>query len=96
MDQTHGRTGLLAGLLLLAASFWLLYRHVIQKLVYDWGTDDNYSHGFLIVPIAAYLAWERRDRLAAAVPQAERGSAWSSSSAASPCSWRACWAPSSS
>jgi exosortase len=69
MEQTHGRTGILAGLLLLVASFWLLYRHVIQKLVSDWGTDDNYSHGFLIVPIAAYLAWERRDRLAAAVPK---------------------------
>jgi exosortase len=35
------------------------------KLVTDWKNDDNYSHGFLIVPIAAYLVWERRERLAA-------------------------------
>ena len=27
-------------------------------------TDDNYPHGFLIVPIALCLAWERRARLA--------------------------------
>jgi exosortase len=34
--------------------------------VYDWYNDDNYSHGFLIIPIAAYLAWERRAKLFAA------------------------------
>jgi len=51
---------------LLLASFALLYRHVIVKLVHDWATDDNYSHGFLIVPIALYLVWERRRRLRAA------------------------------
>ena len=44
----------------LAVSFGLLYRNVIAKLVYDWSNDENYSHGFLIVPLAAYLAWERR------------------------------------
>jgi exosortase len=53
---------------LLVVSFAVLYRDVIAKLLFDWGHDDNYSHGFLIVPIAAYFAWERRDRLAAAVP----------------------------
>ena len=47
-------------------AFGLLYREVIDKLVYDWANDGNYSHGFLIVPIAAYFAWERRHRLLAA------------------------------
>lgn len=41
----------------------MLFHEVIAKLVQDWATDDNYSHGFLIVPISLYLAWERRDRL---------------------------------
>ena len=45
------------------AGFALLYRHVVAKLVHDWANDDNYSHGFLIVPIALYFAWERRQRL---------------------------------
>jgi exosortase len=36
---------------------------VIGKLVFDWEHDDNYSHGFLIVPIALYFAWERREQL---------------------------------
>ena len=34
------------------------------SLVGVWYTDDNYSHGFLIVPLAIYLAWERRAVLA--------------------------------
>jgi exosortase len=56
----------LIGLLI---SFAVLYRNVIAKLVYDWGHDDNYSHGFLIVPIALYFAWERRQRLLDAARQ---------------------------
>src|SRR4030095_3756079 len=48
------------------ASFLLLYWGVISRLVHDWANDDNYSHGFLIVPLALYFAWERRDRVAAA------------------------------
>ena len=44
----------------------VVYLPMLQKLVYDWGHDDNYSHGFLIVPIAAYFVWERRADLVAA------------------------------
>jgi exosortase len=49
---------------LLLCSFGLLYFHVVVKLVHDFATDDNASHGFLIVPLALYLAWERRGQLA--------------------------------
>ncbi len=51
---------------LVAGGFVLLYWEVVVKLVLAWYTDDNYSHGFLIVPIAAYLAWERRAKFFAA------------------------------
>ena len=44
----------------------ILYWEVVQELVRVWSTDTNYSHGFLIPPIAAFLAWERRDRFLAA------------------------------
>jgi exosortase len=44
----------------------ILYRDVVPELVRAWGTDDNYSHGYLIPPIAAYLAWERRRQFSAA------------------------------
>ena len=43
--------------------FVILYYQVITKLVSDWWNDDNYSHGFLIVPIALYFVWERRAAL---------------------------------
>jgi exosortase len=52
----------------LAVSFALLFRPVIVKLVHDWATDENYSHGFLIVPLAVYLVWERRTQLKALTP----------------------------
>src|SRR5947207_9978536 len=62
--NTSQKHWLAAGLL--GVGFALLYWHVAAKLVFDWYNDDNYSHGFLIIPIALYLAWERRARLRAA------------------------------
>ena len=54
--------------LLLLAGGWL-FSGVILGLVNDWAHDDNYSHGFLIVPLAAYFVWERRGQLASAAPK---------------------------
>ena len=48
------------------AAVFLTYWNVLVELVRAWSTDDNYSHGFFIVPLAAYFAWERRHALAAA------------------------------
>jgi exosortase len=41
-------------------SFLLLFGPVLLELVHDWSADDNYSHGFLIIPLAVYFAYERR------------------------------------
>ncbi len=60
---------LLLPFLLLVGSLAILYRDVVAKLVHDWWFDDNYSHGFLIVPLALYFAWERRDRFTRAAKQ---------------------------
>jgi exosortase len=56
----------IAAAALIAIGVLILYADVLTKLLLAWRTDDNYSHGFFIVPIALYLAWERRDQLAAA------------------------------
>ena len=48
----------------MAASFVALYYGVAARLVHDWIHDDNYSHGFLIVPLALFFVWERRSVLA--------------------------------
>ena len=53
-----------AGLVL--GGLLLVYWPVITGLIDAWSTDDNYSHGFFIVPLAAYFAWERRRAFAAA------------------------------
>jgi exosortase len=50
-------------------SFLVLYWPVLVRLWHDWATDDNYSHGFLIVPLAAFFAWERRNRVTALPPR---------------------------
>lgn len=36
----------------------------LSEAWYDWSTEPDYSHGFLVAPIAAFLLWERRDKLA--------------------------------
>jgi exosortase len=49
--------------------FGILYAPVLLRLGQDWARDDNYSHGFLILPLAAYFAYERRHQLANAAPK---------------------------
>lgn len=49
--------------LLLSASLLLLYYPVIWKLILDWEVDPNYSHGYFIPFIAAYMIWTRKERL---------------------------------
>jgi exosortase len=64
-DRSINTAPLLAfGLVMVALV--LTYWDVLFELVRAWSTDDNYSHGFFIVPLAAYFAWERRHALAAA------------------------------
>ena len=40
-------------------------------MVGNWYEVEDYSHGFLIVPLALYFAWERRGDLADARDRAE-------------------------
>ena len=63
-----GHPGTLAALLLAIGLGWL-YADVVAGLVRQWRTDDNYSHGFFVVPLALYFGWERRAALARAATQ---------------------------
>jgi exosortase len=63
MSDTVGKVGAWG---LAIVGFALLYAQVLSRLVSDWATDDNYSHGFIILPFAIFFAWERRGRLARA------------------------------
>ena len=49
---------------LLVAVLVALYAPVLLRLVRQWYTDPDYSHGFLVPFLSAYLIWQRRDKLA--------------------------------
>jgi exosortase len=50
---------------LAGAIFWM-YGGIVSSLARQWASDDNYSHGFFVVPLALYFAWERRAELTVA------------------------------
>jgi exosortase len=41
----------------------ILYHRVAMKLVYDWYTLTDYSHGFLVPLFSVFLLWEKRKAL---------------------------------
>jgi exosortase len=52
-----------ATMVLLIVSFIILYGKIMAKLFYDWSIDNNYSHGYLIIPLSLYFIYERRLKL---------------------------------
>src|SRR6186713_3374352 len=53
-------------LIAIALACAFTYGAVFASLVRQWASDDNYSHGFFVIPLAVYFAWRRRDALARA------------------------------
>lgn len=51
---------------LLGAGFLLVYAPLFPELVRDWSGGGDFSHGFLVLPLAAWLIWDRRERIVAA------------------------------
>jgi exosortase len=43
-----------------AVSIVALYAQTLTSLARQWASDDDFSHGFFVIPIAAYFVWERR------------------------------------
>jgi exosortase len=50
---------------IIAALLILIYLPTLYDLIVDWSIDSNYSHGFLVPIISAYLLWKKRKELAA-------------------------------
>jgi exosortase len=51
---------------LLAVVLTAVYWEIAVGLVRQWAADDNYTHGFLIPPLALFFAWQQRSALARA------------------------------
>jgi exosortase A len=58
----------LAALAIGTVLWGVLFRAEIAHAIHIYETDLAYNHGWLIAPIAAWLAWTRRHRLAALSP----------------------------
>lgn len=54
-----------AALAAVGAAAVIVYGPVLSSLVRQWASDENYSHGFIVIPFAVYFAWRDRRRLAA-------------------------------
>ena len=50
---------------ILAALLVAIYYRIAGKLVYDWYTIPDYSHGFLVPLFAGYLVWDKRKAISA-------------------------------
>jgi exosortase A len=59
----------IAFLALGALAFGLAFHVEVARAVQVWDESTAYNHCFLIIPISAYLIWERRKVLAASAPQ---------------------------
>src|ERR1700730_9707735 len=53
----------LVGLVVTGALIVVCYSGVLSHLAARWSTEANYSHGFLVPFISAWLLWHRRDLL---------------------------------
>ncbi len=57
------RTRDFAGPAILLAGLLALYGGPLVDLANHWNRDANYSHGYLILPAAAWMVWRDRSRL---------------------------------
>ena len=57
----------------IAALLFVVYRGVFPTLWRTWRENENYSHGYLVPPVVAFLFWVERRRFARAIGA---GSAW--------------------
>jgi exosortase len=62
-DQGTSRAFLASSLVVSALGLAWVYASSLATLVDRWSRDDNYSHGFFVLPIVAVILWRRRDRL---------------------------------
>lgn len=63
----------LGSLILVVAWMLFLYRDTGVAMVSIWARSDTFAHAFLVPPIAFWLAWRQRHRIAAHTPRPSAG-----------------------
>jgi exosortase len=61
MSGSTRRTAIVIAALTVSTAW--LYAPIMSSLVRQWASDGNYSHGFFVLPLALFFAWERRAAL---------------------------------
>jgi len=64
-EQTARRWALV-GMAISGTLACVVFAPILYYMVLHWHAVDDYSHGFIIAPLAVYFAWERRAQLRAA------------------------------
>jgi exosortase len=54
-----------AALAWFVALLTLAYFPVLRHLVEQWSADEDFSHGFFVPPVAAFIVWQRREQILA-------------------------------
>lgn len=55
----------------LAISFIAAFSPIFSELINIWSVDEDYSHGFFVIPIVLYLIWQRKDEFCGLVEKNE-------------------------
>jgi exosortase len=62
-DVQTGRRFAIASALGTCAVSIVVFAPILYYMVLHWRDSDDYSHGFLVAPLALYFAWEKRKKL---------------------------------
>lgn len=69
-------TATIAALAVVGATLVGAYAPSFRMLVIQWWEETNYSHGFLVIPIAGLILWQRKDGLTKVGPLAPVWLGW--------------------
>ncbi len=64
--QAPDRTTAIAGAAVSVAAACAIFAPILYYMAIHWKTADEYSHGFIVGPLAIYFGWERRAKLSRA------------------------------